>query len=343
MTDIALQEKLPWHSMPWGFFVKQFNSNKMPHGLILSGVTGLGKVHFATQIAAMLLCEQPQENAACQTCGACHLFLAGNHPDFHLLTLEDSQQIKVADIRAVSAKLTQTSQQNGNKVVLIHPAEAMNLAASNALLKTLEEPSANTVLILVTALPESLLATIRSRCQTLRFATPNTDTAMTWLTQQANALKDKALVPEALSLAQGAPLLALSYTQNEAVQADYHAFMRLICQESDPIRLTQACLPLLKSDWLVWLQHYMMDLIRCKHLGRPKPEMLHHQSYSNEISERAAELEIGECELALEKITELAKLLRKQPNLNLQLQLEALFIGLYRIYVNEHQEATTSC
>lgn len=333
MADIAAQEILPWHSMPWEFFMKQFNSNKMPHGLILSGVTGLGKVHFARQIASLLLCEQPQENAACQTCSACHLFAAGNHPDFHFLTLEDSQQIKVADIRAVSEKLTQTSQQNGYKVVLINPAEAMNLAASNALLKTLEEPSPRTVLILVTAQQESLLATIHSRCQTLRFAPPNTELAMTWLKKQ-----QADVTSVTLTLAQGAPLLALSCAQNEAWQADYHAFMTLICQENDPISLTQGCLPRLKSDWLTWLQQYTMDLIRCKHSA--KPEMLYHQGYIGDISLRSSQLETAQCELALEKIYDLAKLLRKQPNLNLQLQLEALFIGLYNIY--GCQEAATS-
>lgn len=334
LDDIqSLQEKLPWHSIAWEFFIKRFHNKSLPHGLMLAGAEGLGKQRFARQAAAMLLCQQPSKSGACFSCKACQLYLTGSHPDFHYLGLEEGQQIKVADVRMVCEKLANTAQQNGYKVVIIEPADKMNMSAANALLKTLEEPTNNTVLLLVTHQPESLLATIRSRCQALTFATPNTESVATWLAQRQ--IENSS---QLLALAQGAPLLALQYAKNESYLTDYHHFMKLLCSERDPIRLTEGCLELLKNDWLLWLQQFFCDIVRCQH--HTASEHLFHQSYIEDIREISAHLSTQQSYTALESVQELAKLLRKQPNLNLQLQLEALFIGLYDIYGRQKTAAS---
>ena len=199
MTNTAL----PWHYPQWSLVRKQFANDRRPHAMLLTGPADLGKREFATKLAAFLLCSQSSEEEPCNNCPQCHLLQAGTHPDYRYVQPEDSKLIKIEQIRDLNGWLVQTSQQGGEKVAVIYPAEKMNNQSANALLKSLEEPTPNTLFVLVSDQPSRLLSTIRSRCQSFQFTPPDVATAISWLEQNAEIHLDLHL---ALSLAGGSPL-----------------------------------------------------------------------------------------------------------------------------------------
>ena len=193
----------------------------LPHALLISGQRGIGKFDLARSFAEALLCEQPTPvDTACGECQACNWLAQGNHPDFRLLQpdamAEDesaeadeggkkkaSQQITIAQVRALDDFLHVGTHRHGLRVILIHPAEAMNRATANALLKSLEEPISSTLFLLVTNEVDRLLPTIRSRCQAVSIPVPSSDLAAAWL--RAAGVDD---AERWLPLAGGSPLLA---------------------------------------------------------------------------------------------------------------------------------------
>lgn len=209
------------HSELWSQL--QARRAQLPHSLLLTGPRGLGKFDLARSFAASLLCEKPQENGnACGNCPACNWLSQGNHPDFRLLqpdalaegeseegaeTKESgkkaSQQITIDQVRGLDDFLHVGTHRHGLRVVLVCPAEAMNRSTANALLKTLEEPAAGTVFLLVSNEPERLLPTIRSRCQTVAVPVPAPERASAWLAAAGIEGAERWL-----ALAGGAPLLA---------------------------------------------------------------------------------------------------------------------------------------
>lgn len=200
----------PWQIDQQKHLCSQLLANRFPQSLIISGMSGLGKFILARSLAKALLCMQVSDDAqACAQCANCRLFDSGHHPDFLCIEPEGkAQQIKVDQIRFLNDFAQKTPQRNKKQVVIIHHAEKMNVAASNALLKTLEEPGRDTVIILITDRFQRLLMTIRSRCQHVRLQTPEFKQALSWLCAQG-VPQDKAEL--ALCLSHCAPLNALAY------------------------------------------------------------------------------------------------------------------------------------
>ena len=201
---------------------------QLPHSLLISGQRGIGKFDLARSFAESLLCENPTNaSEACGACMACGWLAQGNHPDFRLLQSEaltaeeneaaeapskkkPSQQITIDQVRALDDFLHVGTHRHGARIVLVNPAEAMNRSTANSLLKSLEEPIASTLFILVSSEPERLLPTIRSRCQTIVVPQPEKYRAETWLKQ--------AGIDDAthwLALAGGSPLLAVELESSE--------------------------------------------------------------------------------------------------------------------------------
>jgi DNA polymerase-3 subunit delta' len=192
-------------------FVERLNSGRLAHALLLSGPPGTGKQEFALEMARGLLCLEGSM-PGCGSCRSCQLLNSGAHPDFRLLGLElndkgnPRSEIVIEQIRNLISALQLTTTISPGKVALVHPAEAMNRNAANALLKTLEEPPGDTVLILVSNDPGRLPATIRSRCQALRLRVPNHSVLLAWLREVSGC--DAAAAESALSAAAGSPLRA---------------------------------------------------------------------------------------------------------------------------------------
>ncbi|HET6632355.1 MAG TPA: DNA polymerase III subunit delta' [Rhodanobacteraceae bacterium] len=211
----------PWHEAAWTMLQRRLAGGSLPHALLLQGDAGLGKRAFADRLARACLCEQPLASGdACGHCRACALLEAGTHPDRVLVSFELNREknlrseIVVDQIRALSQRLAMASQFGGWQVALVDPADAMNGAAANALLKTLEEPSPQSLLILVADAPWRLPATIRSRCQRIVFHAPERAQALDWLREQG---LDAAVAAEALTAAGDNPGAALAMAGNQGL------------------------------------------------------------------------------------------------------------------------------
>ncbi|MCY1277868.1 DNA polymerase III subunit delta' [compost metagenome] len=195
----------PWQTALW----QQLSGrSRHAHAYLLHGPAGIGKRALADRLVAFLLCQQVQGDAACGRCKSCQLLAAGTHPDYWLLEPEEPEKpIRVDQVRELVDFVAQTAQLGGRKLVLLEPAEAMNINAANALLKSLEEPSGDTVLLLLSHQPSRLLPTIKSRCVQQACPQPDAAQSLAWLMQ---ALPDESpeSLQELLVLAGGSPLTA---------------------------------------------------------------------------------------------------------------------------------------
>ncbi len=206
----------PWQQSEWQRLMDQRAAGKLPHALMFIGQKGIGKRNLAQALGQYLLCLSPRSGLPCGSCKACELNRAETHPDIFVLEAEErGKAIKVDQVRALAEFVTKTSQQGGYKFAIIDPAEAMNTNAANALLKSLEEPSGDTVMVLLSHVPSSVMPTIRSRCQILPFSTPLRQQSLPWLERLAGGTADAAAL---LDFANGAPLEALSMLDSDALE-----------------------------------------------------------------------------------------------------------------------------
>lgn len=199
-------ERLPWHGAVWERLRSHLVADSLPHALLIAGLPGLGKRRLADALAAALLCDaRADDGSACGSCRSCRLVEQRVHPDLFLVEPEaDARQLKVDQVRTLIEQVSLKSQYGGYRIGLIDPADRMNTAAANALLKTLEEPPQGVVLLLTASRPSQLPATIRSRCQRLDLVPPPEDEARQWLRAHVAPGAE-----ELLGLALGAPLRAV--------------------------------------------------------------------------------------------------------------------------------------
>lgn len=156
------------HERPVAILTRALANNALAHALLFSGEEGIGKKATAQALAAAVQCREQGAAGGCGHCNSCRKAAAGNHPDVHLETAE-GDEIKIDQIRQIQADLSLRPFEGESKVLIVDGAERMNSAAANAFLKTLEEPPGESLIILVSAMPHSLLPTIRSRCQEIKF------------------------------------------------------------------------------------------------------------------------------------------------------------------------------
>lgn len=269
------------------------------HALLIHGPAGIGKSAFADELARSLLCESPlPDGAACGRCSACGWFAQGNHPDLRRLapaSVEEggdsdagagageepagkaggpsgsksggrsgskpSRDIRIDQVRALERFTEVGGHRGATRIVLIDPADAMNAAAANALLKTLEEPGGGTRFVLVTDRPDALPATIRSRCRTLALPLPPADEAAAWLAADVGV--DLAQARAWLAAAGGAPLRARRFA--DPAQAAIH---RLVVEtvaglpETGVVQAADALADVPPAIWVATLQAWVVDLQR---------------------------------------------------------------------------------
>ncbi len=260
----------PWQQSQWQNLQTSRQQGRLPHALLLTGPQGLGKTEFARYLTQSLLCE---ENGAagepCGRCRGCLLYQAGNHPDVALISpLEGKKNIGVDQVREIGQYLTLKAQYSGYRVVVLAPAETMNVNSANSLLKTLEEPSQGTVLILVTARPAQLPATIRSRCQEIRFGAVTLEMGGEWLQTQGITTDSRLL----MALANGAPLKAAGFADDNMIQSRlewFQALEALAKQGVDPIEIAARQVKTGPAASLHWLYAWGVDMVRLKVSQQP--------------------------------------------------------------------------
>ena len=242
---------------------------RLPHGLLLSGRDGMGKGTLVQAIVGQLLCQSATTEAgACGQCNACAQLAAGTHPDLLSVEIEeDASVIKVDQIRALGEQLSLSSHQGGYKVAVINPADLMNINAQNSLLKTLEEPSDNTVLLLVSERPSQLQATVRSRCQQIRLEVPGRDMALRWLEGQGPV----GPLETYLLMAHGAPLAALQQARAGSIESrreHFDALVGILEGRVTPIAVAEAWAKETDMQGMRWMQEWLMDLLRISTTGQ---------------------------------------------------------------------------
>ena len=244
-----------WHQDQWQQLQMLIEAQRMPHALLLAGSADTGKGRFAQALAQQLLCEVPAVGGACGQCKQCLLVNAGSHPDLRIIEPEGAgNRIKIDHIRAGGDFMAKTAQQGGWKVVIIQPAENMNVNAANALLKNLEEPGDRTLILLVTHQPERIAATVRSRCRIVRFPLPPLSTVSEWLKQ---VVGDTADIPALLAASGGRPLQAVRLLESDTLGQMQH-FTELLNQVADgsvsPLKAAQWCFKEAPTEAVDWLQ-----------------------------------------------------------------------------------------
>ncbi len=325
-----IAQPFPWQVKQWQLLQQRLADGRLPHALLLHGVEGMGKLLFAEALVGSLLCEQRQpDGVACGACRGCMLHAAGNHPDFHLLAPETpGKNITIDMVRGLSKTLSISSQYGGYKVVLLTPAEQMNMASANGLLKTLEEPTGNTILILVCSHIDRLLPTIKSRCQKMLFAMDEPQQSLTWLKTQG---VDAAQALQLLALADNAPLRAKKLAASE-ILAQRAELLEMLQQMSrgamSPVQVAERGLKFGLVDVLAWLSCWSMDMIRLKFTDQPthvnSPDLL------EQLKPLARQIDLLKLYGYFDKLIEANRLARTQ--LNPQLLLEDSLIGWVRLF-----------
>ena len=233
---------LPWQEGTWSRIEAMLEAGRPPHGLLLHGPGGIGKRRLGARIAGAILCSGPRSRSKpgpgagpCGACRSCHLLAAGSHPDFlRIEPGEGEAVIPIASVRDLIDRFTLTAERA--RVAVIAPAEAMNQAAANAFLKTLEEPAGNATFILASDAPGRLPATVRSRCRRVAVPAPARGEALAWLETKANPV----LARQLLDLSGGAPLAALELGERhgeEALAALHAETAALLDGAADPLEV----------------------------------------------------------------------------------------------------------
>ncbi len=335
----------PWQTDDWNRL--QALRAHWPHALLLHGQAGIGKLRFAQHVAQGFLCEAPRENGEpCGACAACNWFEQGNHPDYRIVlpealageafaaaqadepkaaetdeggkkTRTPSKEIKIEQVRALLDFCGIGSHRGGARVVVLYPAEALNVAAANALLKTLEEPPAGVVFLLVSARVDRLLPTIISRCRQWPMTVPAPAAAADWLAAQG-----VADAPALLAEVGGAPLAALALASDENRPLRDWTLAQLAAGEGcDPFACGETLQKLPVPLVLGWLQRWLYDLLAQRMAGAPR----YFPSQAKALARCAQALDANAFAHFMKTVTR-QRAVENHP-LNARLVFEELFLG----------------
>jgi len=324
MGEMANITELPWHQRHWQRVMSSIDNDRLPHAFLLTGASGLGKRHFANRLVASLLCDTPSDTGwPCGGCRGCQLLKAGTHPDYRSIEPEEpGKAIKIDVIRGFVQQESLTSHSGGYKIVTIEPADALNIAAANSLLKTLEEPVAKTLMLLITDQPNRLPATIRSRCSLFKFNRPKSDVALDWLTSAVDINSDPALL---LSLAHGATLKAVTLSDPEMLEQRrqmLEEFSAILKRVADPVAVAARWDKMALNFVVEWFTGWLVDMIRIQVQGQNA--VIINVDQKTLLRDLGSHVKSKSLHLMLERLYQARRMLGGQ--LNTQMLLEGLLL-----------------
>jgi DNA polymerase III subunit delta' len=314
-----VQPLYPWQDSAWQQL--QQLKQRLPHAILFHGSEGIGKTAFAERFAQSLLCQTPAHDGhPYGQCDPCGWFSQYSHPDYRRVrpevldedggetedveaaetkkgskaTKAPSKEIKIDQIRALADFMNVSTHRQGMRVIVLYPAEALNTAAANALLKTLEEPPPSTMFLLVSNSLDRLLPTILSRCRKFTLAMPSQDEALAWLRQQGVDDADVWLAEQG-----GSPLTAQAVAQAGA-RDTLDEFLRLLARPSveGALKTADKLQKAPITELVAWLQRWLYDVFSLKLSGRIR----YYPRYQKELAVLAQRADVADLLGALKAV-----------------------------------------
>lgn len=243
----------PWWEQQQEQLLALIAEDRFPHALLLNAARGLGSEPFVNWLINHMFCAQSDADRVCGECSDCRLLSAGTHPD--LLEIEPeggSRQIKVVQIRQAVDFLQKTAQQGGKKILIVMAADRMNVNAANALLKSLEEPAGETLIVLMSYDNGSILPTIRSRCAVIAVTSPPVEMSLAWLVGQGYSEQESR---QALMVSNYRPILAHDLLNGGGLSLRFEwesDLLALFSGELSAFHIADKCQDD-SDDWLEWV------------------------------------------------------------------------------------------
>ena len=328
-----MSDLYPWLAEPLAHLSAQ--ADTLPHALLIHGPRGVGKRALGETLSRNLMCLMPTASGACGKCDSCNWLRAGTHPDLRVLDLasdadddeakdKDKKPRRTIPIEQVRAALNimTVSAHRGRRVILVDPAEALTREATNALLKTLEEPPANALFILISHRPGSLLATIKSRCRLIAIGAPESQLALSWLAQQGVSDARQRLLRNS-----GAPLAALTeYVENKDEARDHLLRALERGPAAEPVAVAERLAKVPPGEFMRWLQCWLYDLFA----QRFAQFCRYNADRADRLRPLAAELDVPRLLAYMRELNDAARL--TEHPLNVQLFFEQQLIAYTRLF-----------
>lgn len=316
----------PWQQPQWQHMVSNVQHDTLAHGFLFSGPKGVGKETFADEFAQYLLCHQNVmgKDKPCGQCPSCLLIASGMHPDIKIIAPEGaSETIQVDQIRELIHYLSLRPHHANHKVAILYAADRMNVNAANSLLKSLEEPPTASMLILTTCRPNSLLPTIKSRCQEVVFPIPDSEISRPWLATRLEKQDQSELY---LSLAHGAPLAALELANSQAMEQRlqiYNDLSAIVEKHDEPVQVAGSWKKIDIAEVLYWVWSFITDMARLK--VSQYPPQINNPDLSDRMRKLIKEIPLKNLVHYVSRVENAQRFV--QGNMNQQLLLEELLIN----------------
>ena len=306
--------------------------HRIPHAYLFAGDEGVGKKLTAVMFAKALNCRECEDDS-CDRCVSCHKIDAGNHPDVRIIAPE-GQFIKIDQIRTLQKDVGYKPYEGKRKVYTLDHADTLRPEAANALLKTLEEPSADSLIILVTANVYALLPTVISRCQLVRFISFGVQKLTALLVQEHHLPPEQAHLIASLSEGSPGRAYAMDTTETLAKREFVEQLLKTLSSGLRDVRILftyaeqlvekkteiQEFLDIL----LVWYRD--MSILQ----AQGDPSLIANSDVIDRLKQAAVQLSVSQTRRLFDLVYQTKlDLLR---NANLQLTLEVMLISLTEVY-----------
>ncbi|GAA0212360.1 DNA polymerase III subunit delta' [Kangiella japonica] len=321
------EERLtPWQKEPFAQITSQFQQGKLPHSILMLGEDGVGREDFCEFVAQWMLCVAVDKTSgACGQCKSCQLFEAETHPDYHKLAVEEGKtQISVAQVRELIEHMQESSHQAGWKLANITNVHALNASSFNALLKTLEEPQPQTLLIIQAEQLQGVPATIKSRAQIRKVGVTDVSMTREWLNQRHKFIEQD--METAIQLFPGAPYKVEAFVeQGEAFKSSEFIFdfADVIQEQQSPMDVADKWLEELPNA-IFWCQLMFRDVLFVQQGAGQSEVQLKQQHEAVELI--ANNISAKGIMLLLNKIIELQRLIKLKSPANLGASWQSLLI-----------------